>query len=395
MPAMHAEPSTELALLRASIQQRVEAFARREIAGRDDLRDRAVIPPDLLRAIGDAGLAGIALPAEYGGLGGDLRTLAVAAEAMAAAGGVKGVVTTWLSRQLTARLHILGHGTADQRTAYLPKLAAGMLMPCLAISEPGAGAHPKHLSTRAERDGDTFVLNGEKAYLTNGPIADIFLVLAVTGIAKGRKQFSVLIVPRETPGLEITEGVKIDFLRPAAHCGVRLEDARVPAANLLGPEGDAFTAISLPMRRAEDALFAASIAGSMRHQIARLARELAGGSDGRSLDDEVLVEMGRLATAPEGLSAMAHRATELLDRDPEKNADAVVNIAASARDTARALQGRIRPLVERGGLQPSPGLEAETRDIEKTLGVARSAHDILARRRALALIDSTTTEERT
>ncbi len=395
MHAMHAERSTEMASLRASIKERVEAFARREIAGRNDLRDHAVMPPELLRAIGDAGMAGIALPAEYGGLGGDLRTLAVAAEAMAATGGVKGVVTTWLSRQLTARLHILGHGSADQRKAYLPKLAAGKLTPCLAISEPGAGAHPKHLLTRAEREGDRYILNGEKAYLTNGPIADIFLVLAVTGVEKGRKKFSVLIVPRETPGLEITEGVKIDFLQPAAHCGIRLENVCVPAANLLGPEGDAFAAISLPMRRAEDAIFAASIAGSIRHQITRLAGEMAAGADGRSLDDDVLVELGRLAAAPDGLSAMAYRAMELLDADPERNADAVTNIAASARDGAGGLQERVRSLIGRCGVQPSPGLEAETMDIEKTLGIARSAHDIQARRRALALIESTTTEEKT
>lgn len=395
MHAMHAEQSTEMASLRDSIKERVEAFARREIAGRDDLRDCAVVPPDLLRAIGDAGLAGIALPTEVGGLGGDLRTLAIAAEAMAATGGVKGVVTIWLSRQLTARLHILGHGSTDQRNAYLPQLAAGNLTPCLAISEPGAGAHPKHLSTRAERDGDTYVLNGEKAYLTNGPIADIFLVLAVTGVENGRKMFSVLIVPRETPGLEITEGVKIDFLQPASHCGIRLDNVRVPAANLLGPEGDAFAAISLPMRRAEDAIFAASIAGSIRHQIARLAGELAGGSDGRSLDDELLVELGRLMTVPDGLSAMAYRAAELLDADPETYADQVTNIAASARNGARVMQEQVRSLMDRCGVKPSPGLQAEARDIEKTLGIARSAHDIQARRRALALIDSMTTEEKT
>jgi acyl-CoA dehydrogenase len=395
MHGMHAGQSSEMASLRASIRERVEAFARHEIAGRDDLRECAVMPPELLRAMGDAGLAGIALPTAYGGLGGDLRALAVAAEALAGVGGVKGVVTTWLSRQLTARLHILGHGSTDQRKAYLLKLAAGRLTPCLAISEPGAGAHPKHLSTRAERDGDSFVLNGEKAYLTNGPIADIFLVLAVTGVEKGRKKFSVLIVPRETPGLHLTEGVKIDFLQPAAHCGIRLENVRVPAANLLGPEGDAFAAISLPMRRAEDAIFAASIAGSIRHQLARLANEMAAGSDGRSLDDDLLVELGRLVTVPDGLSAMAYRAMELLDTDPVQNADRITNIAASARDGARAVQARVRSLIEASGVQPSPGLEAETRDIEKTLGIARSAHDIQARRRALALIDSTRTEEKT
>jgi acyl-CoA dehydrogenase len=375
---MPNETQTDLPALKA----RVEAFARNEIAARGDLRDHDIIPADLWRAIGAAGLAGIGLPEGYGGSGGDLRAIAVAGEAMAAAGGVKGVVTCWLSRQLNSRLQILGHGTDDQRRRYLPELAAGRLTPAIAISEPGAGAHPKHLSTSAERDGGDYVLNGEKAYLTNGPLADIFLVLAVTGTENGRKRFSLFIVPHDAAGLAITEGVKVDFLRPAPHCGLRLTNVRVPAANLLGPEGDAFPAISLPMRKTEDAMFAATIAGSMRHQIDRLAREL----EGQALDEPMLTELGRLTAAPDGLFALGYHAVELLDLGAEQDPDQVSRISAAARDWARSLQERVSAFVAGSGLTPSPGLAAESRDIEMTLGIARTAHAIQAQRRARTLM---------
>ncbi len=384
LAAMKAEKSCGGAALRAQFKARMEDFARREFHGRDDLRGLQTMPPELWRAIGDAGLAGIGLPREYGGEGGDLRALAVAAEAMTAQGGVKGVATSWLSRQLIARLQILTHGTVEQRQAYLPRLAAGEITPCLAISEPGAGAHPKHLTASAARDGDFFVISGEKAYLTNGPMADIFLVLAITDVIGGRKRYSILIVPRDAPGMEFTEGVKIDFLRPAPHCGLRLHDVLVPAANLLGPQGDAFEQMSLPMRIAEDALFAATIAGSMRHQMARLAGEL----DGAALDEAGLSELGRLSVAPDGLSALAYRAGSLLDLDAEANAGTVADIAAAARDWAGAVNQRIGTLMARGAFTPSDGLAAECRDIDKTLGIARGAHAIMAQRRARGLLAS-------
>lgn len=364
----------------------VRAFAREEILPRGDLRAHTVIPADLWRAMGDAGLARIGLPEAYGGDGGDLRALAVASEAMADACGVRGVVATWLNRQLNARQQILAHGTEDQRQRYLPEIAAGRLTPCLAISEPGAGAHPKRLAATAVRDGDDYVLNGEKAYLTNGPIADIFMVLAITAIEDGRKRFSVLIVPRDTPGLEQTEGVKIDFLRPAPHCGLRLTDVRVPAANLLGREGAAFETISLPMRRVEDALFAASVAGGLRHELAALAQAMNGAMDGATVEDGALVELGRLAATPDGLSALAWRATDLLDTDETANAPTVDTIAAAARDWAQGTQRRVRALVDGLNVALPDALAAECLDMDKSLGLARGAQDHRARQRAQALM---------
>ncbi len=383
----HMETSHKaVADLRQKLKRRVALFARDHIASRTDLRDHTVVPTELWRAVGEAGLAQIALPAEFGGAGGDLRTLVMAAEAMAEIGGNLGMVTSWMGRQLISRLHILGHGTAAQRQVYLPDLAAGITTPCLAISEPGAGAHPKHLTSKARRDGDSYVMNGEKAYLTNGPLADIFLVLAITGRDGDRKKFSVLIVPRDTDGLELTEGVKIDYLRPSPHCGIRMENVRVPAENLLGPEGDAFDAISLPMRRTEDAVFAASKAGAMRHILGAICREtpsLAG-------NEEWLAELGKLSAASKGLGALAFHGAELLDIDPVANADDVGAIAASAREWAKSLHERMTALIEGAGFAPSTTLAAARRDLEKSLGIARGAHAIQARRRGAAFLERIT-----
>jgi alkylation response protein AidB-like acyl-CoA dehydrogenase len=372
--------------VRLRLKACAQHFAETQIAPRTDLRDHSTMPADLWHAVGEAGLAKIALPKEYGGAGGDLRALVMAAEAMAEAGGNLGMVTSWMGRQLISRLHILGHGTKAQRETYLPDLAAGRITPCLAISEPGAGAHPKHLTTTADRDGDTFILNGEKAYLTNGPIADIFLVLSITGAEAGRKQFSVLIAPRDSHGLELTEGVKIDFLHPSPHCGLKLHNVRVPAGNLLGSEGDAFEAISLPMRRTEDAVFAASKAGAVRHILRTISREFGDWAE----DIEVLTELGKLSAACDGLGALAFHGAELLDIDPVANADTVSALAASAREWAGSLSKRIQALIERGGSAPSPSLAAACRDFEKSLGIARAAYAIQARRRGLALFEQKT-----
>jgi alkylation response protein AidB-like acyl-CoA dehydrogenase len=381
LPRMDDPDKTNGAAHREYLRNRAATFAREHIAPRTDLREHTVVPKDLWQAVGEAGLAQIALPIDFGGAGGDLRTLVMAAEALAETGGNLGMVTSWMGRQLIARLHILGHGTEAQRQSYLPDLAAGGTTPCLAISEPGAGAHPKHLTTEARRDGNDYVLNGEKAYLTNGPMADIFLVLAITGHTGNRKQFSVLIVPRDAAGLELTDGVKIDYLRPSPHCGIKLHDVRVPVANLLGPEGEAFDAISLPMRRTEDAVFAASKAGAIRHILNGICTE----APSLAQDEDNVAELGKLAAASTGLGALAFHGAELLDIDPDANADAVGAIAASAREWASSLHERITALIDSTGLVPSPMLAAACRDLEKSLGIARGAYVIQARRRGSAL----------
>ena len=376
------EPTiAEIETLRFRFRQRARAFALSEIAPHDGLHELDRPPDNLWRALRISGMTSIGLPSEVGGDGGDLRAMAVVGEALAASGGNLGIASAWMARQLCARLHILGHGTEAQKSAYLPKLAAGFLTPCFAVSEPGVGAHPKHLNTSAVLDGDEYIINGEKAYLTNGPIADLILLLAITAVNDGRKRYSTFLVPRDTPGIKEVKGVAIDFLRPSCHCGMTFTDVRVPADSLLGFEGEAFATFSMPMRRVEDVISTANKAGALRYQIEHLGKELMG-SD---VDKEQLTELGRLSAAPDGLFALAYRAAELLDSDPDGNAEVAETITAAGRDWIGGLQERVAVVIERTGLSPSSKLAAITQDIVKTNGIASGAHAIQAERRAKVL----------
>src|SRR5713226_3089101 len=99
---------------------------------------------------------------------------------------------------MTARFFIAGFASASQRATWLPRVAAGEICLAIAISEPGAGAHPKHLQTLAEPAGAGFVIRGRKAWVTNGPIADVFLVLAVIAVEDGRKRYGLFLMRKET-----------------------------------------------------------------------------------------------------------------------------------------------------------------------------------------------------
>src|SRR5712692_4071275 len=128
-----------------------------------------------------AGLFQIGLPSAAAALDSS-RAIAIAEQTIAAKTGLLGLASAFAARQMTARFFIAGFASASQRATWLPRVAAGEVCFAIAISEPGAGAHPKHLQTSAEPHGDGFVIRGRKAWVTNGPIADVFLVLAVIAV---------------------------------------------------------------------------------------------------------------------------------------------------------------------------------------------------------------------
>ncbi len=178
----------------------IEQFARAQVADRD-LGAEPAFPHDIWHAMAEAGLFRIGLDPAQGGSGGGYADIARAEAALIAGGGSPGLGSAWASHQMVARYFLERFGDAAQRAAYLPALASGRITASVAISEPGAGAHPKHLRTTATRRGDAYVLDGEKAYITNGPIADFFVVLAITATENGRKRYSAFLVPQDAPGL--------------------------------------------------------------------------------------------------------------------------------------------------------------------------------------------------
>ncbi len=162
-----------------------------------------------------------------------------------------------------ARFLFPGFGSDMQKNTFLPGIAAGAKIPCLAISEPGVGGHPKRLATVAREHGSAYLLSGEKAYLTNGPIADLFVVLAITAEKGQRKSYTAFIVDAETPGLKKTGPLDLGFLRPCPHGGIILDGCEVDRGRILGRLGYAYTDMALPFRQIEDVMVMGLLVGGI------------------------------------------------------------------------------------------------------------------------------------
>jgi acyl-CoA dehydrogenase len=175
--------------------------------------------------------------------------------------GLLGVGGVWGGRQMVGRWFIDGFGTDAQKAAWLGRTAA------VSISEPKVGAHPKLLTTRAERIGASWRITGEKAWTSNGPIADVLIVLAITAEVMGRKRYSMFLVPRGSAGLTLTDMPGFHALRPSRHCQVILDGCE---GELIGPEGEAYDRMALPFRDVEDAVGTFGTLGALRFLLNRL-----------------------------------------------------------------------------------------------------------------------------
>jgi acyl-CoA dehydrogenase len=201
---------------------------------------------------------------------------------------------------MTARFFIAGFADVPQRAAWLPRIAAGEVCAAIAISEPGVGAHPKHLKTAAEADGTGFVVRGRKAWVTNGPIADVFLVLAVIAVEDGRKRYGLFLIPKDTTGLSVKPMPALDGLAPATHCELELDGCQVPATARVGDMPDAYQAVALPFRDVEDTVGTANVSGLLSWLLENTAAQIE-----RSEDNAL--RLGRIA----GLVSLVHAASRL------------------------------------------------------------------------------------
>jgi acyl-CoA dehydrogenase len=266
--------------------------------------------------------------------------------------GLLGDGGSWAGRQVVSRFFIAGFGNDEQRGTWLTHLAA------VAISEPRVGAHPKLLTTRAEANGDGYSITGEKAWVTNGPLADVFIVLAVTAVEDGRKRYGAFLVPRGTPGLSIREMPEYRALAPSRHCGLVLDACRVPRSALLGPAASAYETMALPFRDVEDAVGTFGLLGAFRF----LGRRLARGSD------EATLSLGGLVALTAVFAATADAVVRALDDAAlEREAGALVGLRVLA---AEMLQ---RARIHRDAFGPAEDADIDRafRDLDTSLSVAR------------------------
>ncbi|MEP7738471.1 acyl-CoA dehydrogenase family protein [Nocardioides sp. 31GB23] len=209
-----------------------EAVPHRVEWDRAESVDLAIVPK-----MAEIGFFGLTIPEEYGGLGGDYVTYSLAMEELGRAdSALRGIVS--VSSGLVGK-SILFHGSEEQKQEWLPQLAEATKLGCFGLTEPDVGSDAGNLTTRARRDGDDYVIDGQKLYITNGTWADVALVFARTGGA-GPRGISAFLVPTDAPGFEAREIKGKLGLRGQATAELFLDGVRVPASAMLGEEGTGF-----------------------------------------------------------------------------------------------------------------------------------------------------------
>ncbi|WP_328679677.1 acyl-CoA dehydrogenase family protein [Streptomyces sp. NBC_00322] len=230
----------ELSEEQTAVRQLAKDFVGREITPNAVEWDRAEsVDRSIVKKLGALGFLGLTIDEEYGGCGGDHLTYCLVTEELGRGdSSVRGIVSVSLG--LVTKT-IAAWGDEAQKRQWLPRLTAGDALGCFGLTEPGTGSDAGNLATRAVRDGDGYVVNGSKMFITNGSWADVVLLFARTNDTPGHKGISAFLVPMDTPGLtRRTIHGKLG-LRGQATAELVLEDATVPAAAMLGPEGKGFS----------------------------------------------------------------------------------------------------------------------------------------------------------
>ena len=189
-------------------------------------------PRDLILEMGKLGFLGMIIPEAYGGSGLDFVTMCIVAEEITKASAATSM-TMGLHNSLVS-LPIIDYGTEEQKKKYLPKLASGEMIGCFGLTEPNAGSDAGNQQTTAVLDGEEWVLNGTKQFISNGPVADMAVIFASTIPGKGARGMSVFVVDTKTPGFQVGTLEKKMGLHGSPTSGLMLEDVRVPKDALLG-----------------------------------------------------------------------------------------------------------------------------------------------------------------
>ncbi len=225
--------------IQIQIRDMARAFAQERLAPGAARRDKEhLFPRDELREMGELGLLGMLVSEDYGGSDTGAVAYALAIEEIAAADGACSTITSVHSS--VGCVPILRFGSDAQKRAFLPKLASGEWIGGFALTEPQAGSDAANLRTKAVRDGDFYVLDGTKQFITSGKNGNLIIVFAVTDPSAGKKGITAFIVPTDTPGYEVVRVEDKLGLHASDTCQIAFTGMRIPADQRLGEEGEGY-----------------------------------------------------------------------------------------------------------------------------------------------------------
>lgn len=221
------------------IRKMAREFAQKEVAPiAAEIDEQARFPIESVRKMGELGFLGLTVSEEYGGAGADTVAYVIAIEEIAKVCASTAVIMSVQNSLVCQGFELFGDEA--QKRAFLTRLASGQALGAFALTEPEAGCDAAAQRTTARRDGDRYILNGTKHFITNGAQADIVLVFAMTDPAAGSRGISAFIVEKGTPGFEVSREENKMGIRGSSTCELVFQDCAVPAAQRLGGEGQGF-----------------------------------------------------------------------------------------------------------------------------------------------------------
>jgi butyryl-CoA dehydrogenase len=296
------------------VRDTMRAFAQKRLAPYAGAWDRDhIFPREALRELAGLGACGIVIPEAYGGAGLDYVSLAVALEEIAAGDGATSTILSVQNSVVCGP--VFAFGNDDQKTKYLRPLAGGAKIGCFCLTEPHAGSDAGAITTSAERSGADFVLNGVKQFITSGKTADVAIVFAVTDKSAGKKGISAFIVDTDTPGYSADRIEEKLGQRASDTAQVVFTNCRVPAANLLGREGEGYRIALSNLEAGRIGIAAQSIGMARAAFEAALAYARERTSFGKAIVDHQALNfrLADMATALEAARQLVWHAASLRD----------------------------------------------------------------------------------
>jgi butyryl-CoA dehydrogenase len=257
-------------------KDQVIRFAKKEIVPRVQEHDlKGEFDRQSFRRLGEFGILGLHFPESLGGSDADVVTTVLAGEALGEAGVDGGLTLAYGAHTFLCADTIYAHGTDRQRTAYIPKLASGEWVGCMGLTEPDAGSDVASMTTRAEKKGDRYILNGNKMFITNGPVADVAVVYAKTGKDLKHAGISAFIVEKGRKGFSAGNNLMKMGVRTSHTSELIFEECEIPETNLIGQEGGGFLMAMQTVEWDRSALLAPFVGGMtyVLNKCARYARE--------------------------------------------------------------------------------------------------------------------------
>ncbi|MFF2655623.1 acyl-CoA dehydrogenase family protein [Streptomyces sp. NPDC058045] len=245
----------------------VRSFAAEKLNVDNVERDQdAVFLRELWTECARFGVQGLPIPEEYGGQGADVLTTVLAMEALGEGCRDGGLLFSLNAHLWSAALPLVEFGTTEQKERYLPGMCDGSLIAVHAITEPGSGSDAMALATTARLDGDAYVLDGGKQFITNAPVADVFIVFATVDPGLGWAGITAFFVPRDTPGLTVGSSDAKMGLRTSPTGELSFQDCRIPKHSVLGVPGAGMMIFEYAMRLERACIMASSV-GTMQRQL--------------------------------------------------------------------------------------------------------------------------------